>query len=122
MPATCSPILTAEQEDEVVQWIEAHPMLYNPNLTDYNSQQMKYQLWEDKARELGIHVTKLQGWWLSMRSMFGRLSCDGPDQVTDRDRWVLTRFHFLRPYMIRTKITLAAASRKRPHDEDSDSY
>ncbi len=52
--------LTHEEEDDMAEWLNSNPCLYNKKLEDYRKTDMKQHLWEDKAAEFpNVDVTYL---------------------------------------------------------------
>ncbi|VDI06290.1 Hypothetical predicted protein [Mytilus galloprovincialis] len=94
--------LTFEEEQNMVKWMEAHPILYNKKMTTYKDTGKKEKMWLDKAKELGKFVLVLKTWYSSMRTRYGRLkktkSGDGDKEYTERDDWVINNFDFLHPH------------------------
>ncbi|CAG2220759.1 unnamed protein product [Mytilus edulis] len=48
--------LTLEEEQNMVEWMEAHPILYNKKMTTYKDTGKKERMWLEKAEELGKSV------------------------------------------------------------------
>ena len=63
-------LLDALQEEELVDWIEDYPLFYDNRSQGYNDQQLKDQLWEQKARELGVSSPELIAWFFELRSLY----------------------------------------------------
>lgn len=94
--------LSPEQEQVMVEWLEAHPILYNKNLKSYKDRVRKEMLWLEKAAELGKPVPVLKTWYTSLRVRYVRLRKkfrDPDPKLTDREEWVLKVFDFLRPHV-----------------------
>ena len=45
-------VLREEQEEDLIDWIKAHPLIYNKGLSDYKLKVKKAALWKEKADEL----------------------------------------------------------------------
>ncbi len=41
--------LTPEQEEDMIQWLRDHPVLWNKKLTDYKDITLKDALWQEQA-------------------------------------------------------------------------
>ena len=95
--------LTPEQEEDMVEWLSEHPVLWNKKMKDYKDIQMKDVLWRDQAAKLDKDVSEIQLWYKSLRSRFGRLkklpSGSGALECSERDKWILLRLEFLRPFI-----------------------
>ncbi|XP_041354914.1 uncharacterized protein LOC121372581 [Gigantopelta aegis] len=115
--------LTTEEEESMVEWLEAYPILYNKKLQAYKDTAKKERLWMEKATEMGKSVLVLKTWYTSLRSRFGRLKKKSGDEateaeMTERDLWIVRRFEFLCPHIhevqrkttVSMKQKLAAAS------------
>ena len=46
--------LSQEQEEDLANWLQDNPMLYNKGSRDYKDTEKKKKLWEDKAKELDM--------------------------------------------------------------------
>ncbi|XP_071177478.1 uncharacterized protein [Mytilus edulis] len=92
-----------EEEQSMIEWLEANPVLYNKKLNLYKDTAKKEKLWRDKAVEMGKSVDVLKIWYSSLRSRYGKLkklrSGSGDGELTERDDWVLSNFEFLRPHI-----------------------
>ena len=98
--------LTPEVEDEMVEWIRGHPLLYDKHLSEYRKAAYKKQLWTDKAMSIGLTFKQVQTWYESVRTRFGKLirdhkSGDGAKVYTEREQWLLDKFDFLRNHIYR---------------------
>ena len=69
-------VLTAEEEEDVAEWVRDNKCFYNKKLELYCHTEKKRALWEVKASELGggIDVGYLISWYKSMRTRYGKLS------------------------------------------------
>lgn len=47
--------LTDEQEEDLVEWVKAHPILYDKSLRANKDVAKKRALWEEKAAELDVN-------------------------------------------------------------------
>ncbi|VDH99431.1 Hypothetical predicted protein [Mytilus galloprovincialis] len=55
--------LTLEEEQNMVEWMETHPILYNNKITTYKDTGKKERMWLEKAEELGKSVLVLKTWY-----------------------------------------------------------
>ena len=95
---------TEEQEQELVLWLQ-HPereCVYNKKHRHYIKKGMQNKMWEEKAREMGKTTVQLKKWYVNMRSRFCKMRETSAENanLTDRDRWILEHFEFLRPYLM----------------------
>lgn len=89
-----------------MEWLREHTEMYDKRMTQYKNQQRKESLWQQKADEMGKDVTVLKVWYKSLRTRLGKLMKTKSGQaaaqeMTDRDRWVLTNLEFLRVHIER---------------------
>ena len=84
--------LSKEDEELMVEWLEANPVIYNKKMISYKETAKKERLWLEKATEMGKSVNILKTWYASLRSRFGRLkkkSSGAEDsEMTERDEWI----------------------------------
>lgn len=96
--------LTAVEEESMVEWLREHPEMYNKKLQDYKNIQKKEALWQEKAQEMGKQVQVLQVWYKSLRTRMGKLmkkkSGQGDEELTDRDKWILSNLVFLKVHIL----------------------
>ncbi|XP_050687349.1 uncharacterized protein LOC126980913 isoform X2 [Eriocheir sinensis] len=119
--------LTPEQEQVMVEWLEAHPILYNKNLISYKDRERKEMLWLEKAAELGRPVPVLKTWYTSLRIRYVTLrkkSRDPDPKLTEREEWILKVFEFLRPHVCdvqrMTTLNGTIAATAAPEDQKED--
>ncbi|KAG0704882.1 hypothetical protein GWK47_024615 [Chionoecetes opilio] len=96
--------MTHEQERDLAEWYAQHSLLYSTNKRKaHKDTGRKQYLYEEKAQELGLTVAQLQAWLEGMRSHYARLCEEGGQQESlgERDRWILSSFHFLRPHLMK---------------------
>ena len=81
--------LPDEQEQELVEWLQANTYLWLRSTKDYHR---KKAAWEQKAQELNISLKHLQNWWKNVKDWFVKLSKKTSGQatrvLTDRDQWI----------------------------------
>ncbi len=66
-------ILTADQENSVIEWLKVNECFFN-NKNAYKDTKMKNRLWTAKEDELHIETVILKTWFNSMRTRFGKLT------------------------------------------------
>ena len=92
-----------EEDQNMIEWLEENPVLYNKKLSLYKDTAKKEKIWRDKAVEMGKSVDVLKVWYGSLRSRYGKLkkrrSGSEDADLTERDDWVLRNFEFLRPHI-----------------------
>jgi len=99
--------LTQHTEDELAQWIKAHPILWDKTLNLYRNRQKKTDMWAEKAATLNLTKEELFAWYYSLRTLFARLLSKSGDASnpfsfeTDRERWILENFQFLKDTVTR---------------------
>ncbi len=98
--------LTLEEEDDMAEWLQWNPCLYNKKLESYSKADMKKCIWVDKAAEFtNVDVDYLLGWYKSIRTHFGKLSKipsgSGAQDLTERDTGILSKFAFLMTHISR---------------------
>lgn len=97
--------LSPEEEQDMVEWLESNPILYNRKLSSYKETVKKEKLWSDKAVEMGKTVDVIKIWYASLRSRYEKLkkkrSGSGDMELTERDEWVVRNFEFRkRPQLV----------------------
>lgn len=107
--------MSPEDEQDMVEWLQAHPIFYNKKMTSYKETAKKERMWAEKATELGKTVLVLKTWYSSMRTRYGKLrktkSGDADKERTERDEWVIKNFDFLHPhiYEVQKKTTVSVS-------------
>ena len=102
-------VLTAEEEEDVAEWVRDNESIYNKKMELYRNSEKKRALWESKAAELGggIDVSYLISWYKSMRTRFGKLSKrpsgSSSEVPTERELWIMQKFGFLKNFISRQK-------------------
>ncbi|XP_034043814.1 uncharacterized protein LOC117525947 isoform X4 [Thalassophryne amazonica] len=104
-------VLSDKDRVDIMEWFQQHPMLYDKACEDYNNKEAKKQLYQDKARELGIEGTgdepgqRLQTWVKTQRDKVGRLmkmskgvSGSGTVKMTAMNGRFLKRFGWIHQY------------------------
>ena len=105
--------LTRVQKKDVAEWYRQNEFLYNAYLDDYKDIELKQSTWKQKAKELGIEDwNRLERWVRTQRDEVGRLtdpyrkpSLSRPDQLTDRQKWVMDNFGFMSRFMRRHAVS-----------------
>ena len=86
---------TDEQEQELVEWLQANTFLWLRSTKDYHR---KKAAWEAKARDLGVSLKHLQNWWKNVKDWYVKLQKKTSGQatrvLTDRDKWILKNVAF----------------------------
>ena len=97
-------VLSEGEEQTMVEWLEANPILYNKKLKTYKDTAKKEALWREKALEMQKEEALLKTWYTSLRTRYGRLRkfCSGqePPEMTERDLWIIRSFEFLKPHIV----------------------
>jgi len=94
--------LSREEQQQMVERLEEHPIFYNKKMTSYKDTAKKERMWTEKAAEMGKPVSVLKVWYTSLRSRFSRLkkkSGDGNAEMMERDEWIIRHFDFLRRHI-----------------------
>ncbi len=102
--------LTHEEQEDMAEWLQANPCLYNKKLETYRKTDMKKHLSEEKVAEFhNADVDYLLGWCKSIRTPFGKLSKipsgSRAQEITDRDAGILSQFGFLKTQISRQRGT-----------------
>ncbi|XP_078288075.1 uncharacterized protein LOC144612369 isoform X2 [Rhinoraja longicauda] len=110
-----------EEEEELVEWYESNPQLYDKNHQYYRNKACTYSLLRTKAREIpNCTCTQLCIWFKSQRTSYGKLSriVNKPGAVrktfTLRQLWVIDKWHFIHPHIIRFARRQFNTKRKKP--------
>ncbi len=98
--------LTAEEEDDMAEWLKDNPCIYNKKLDLYRQTDMKKRLWIEKTQEFpNIDVEYLMSSYKSMRTHFGKLSRlptgSGAQDMTQMDEGILCKFGWLKTHISR---------------------
>lgn len=84
-----------EQEQELVEWLQAHTFLWLRSTKDYHR---KKAAWEQKASDLGVTLKHLQNWWKNVKDWYVKLQKKTSGQatrvLTERDQWILKNVAF----------------------------
>ncbi len=93
--------LTAEEEDNMAEWLKDNPCIYNKKLDSYLQTGMTKRLWIEKAKDFpNVDVEYLMSWYKSMRTRFGKLSRlptgSGAQDLTERDEGIFHKFSWLK--------------------------
>lgn len=105
-----SVILTDDQERVLTHWLETEgEFIYNRGRTAYKDKAKIAKAFEEQGAKLDPPVSgvELRTWFSSLRSRYGRLTNTVSGQATtscrytDREKWILELFLFLRPHIVR---------------------
>ncbi len=93
--------LTAEESDDMAEWLKDNPCIYKKKLDPYCQTDMKKRMWIEKAKELpNIDVKYLMNWYKSIRNHFGKLSRlytgSGAPDLNKRDEGILCKFSWFK--------------------------
>ena len=98
--------LTLPEENQMVDWLEDNPIMWNTLMMKYKCQDKKKKLWEDQAALMGKSYQTIFTWYTSARDTHTKLlktkSGSGAQRLTGRESWLLERFQF-RKVVQRTK-------------------
>ena len=90
--------LTLQEENQMVDWLEDNPMLWNTFMMDYKCRDKKKKLWDDQAALMGKSYQTIFTWYTSARDTHTKLiktkSGSGAQRFTERECWLLERFKF----------------------------
>lgn len=107
-------LLSDENEKLIATWLETKGhFVYDKGNRDYKKAEKTAAAFETLGKSLQPPVTgsQLRTWFYSIRSRFGRLTTEKSGQaapnrrLTDRERWILDIFSFLRPHIVRQRKT-----------------
>ena len=120
-----------EEEEEMLQWVEAHPILFSKSVDGFKDVGRKTRLIDQFCRERRMEVADFNRWWKTVRSAYGRLispgskaSGSGRAVVTARSRWLLQSCSFLKshitPKNASGRLGSFPASRSQDQRDDDD--
>ncbi|XP_013386501.1 uncharacterized protein LOC106155992 [Lingula anatina] len=96
---------TVAEEDAMIEWLKEHPELYNKKMSQYKDQRRKESLWREQGNRMGKDSEILKIWYKSIRTRYGKLmkkqSGQADQELTDRDRWVISNLQFLQIHIER---------------------
>ncbi|KAH3779933.1 hypothetical protein DPMN_157742 [Dreissena polymorpha] len=77
-------LLNNDTQEQVIEWVREHDLLWRKGATDYKDTKKKTELWTRKARELNIEegAEVLRTWWKSVRDLYAKLICKKSGQAT----------------------------------------
>jgi len=103
-------ILSEATERMLGEWLEEEvPFIYNKGLGEHKDTHKIAKLFEEKAATLDPPITgpELKQWFESNRTRYGRLSKEksgqGSRRYTEREKWILQLFRFLKPHIVRQR-------------------
>ena len=65
--------LPRDQEQKMLEWLEANEILWSNKHMDYKDTQRKSCLWEAQAKVIGQGSQHLKSWWKAIRDSYTRL-------------------------------------------------
>lgn len=68
---------TDAQEEDVVEWVHGHELLYNKDLRAYQNTGKKNQLWMEKGQQIGIDG---ENFFYDIIYNNNTCNCQGPDK------------------------------------------
>ena len=99
-------LLTPDQEQQLVDWFEAHPEFWDKENVGFKRKGKKDALLDDLAKDMELVGSQILTWFQSQRSMYGRLlkkttgpSGTGLRLATAMQKWNLANFAFLRSHV-----------------------
>ena len=106
-------ILSEEDELKVAQWLETTGhFIYDKCNKDYKRADKTAAAFVALGKTLDPPVSgpQLRTWFYSIRSRYGRITTHKSGQganrrLTDRERWILNVFDFLKPHIVRQRRT-----------------
>ena len=110
--------LTAEQEDNMVEWFRTNLLLYDKKLKDFKDASKKDAKWAEQALALDLEKQVIKVWYMSIRTRLSRLvkppkSGDAAVLPSDRDKWILHNFSWLKTHLKTVKRTLMVSIRAK---------
>ena len=101
--------LTPEQEEEAVDFLKTHEILYNKRLVDYKNTSKREMVWLELATKVGCDIDVIKKWFESQRTMYGKFtrtkSGQAAPELSERGRWLVQSFNFLQTHIQRHKGT-----------------
>ena len=98
--------LSPQEEEDLVNWLQAHPVLFNKKLPSYKDTARKELLWKEIAEQLGKPVMMLKTCYNSLKTRLGRhlkkpKSGAGIEdgELTEREEWIVHNFEFMRVHI-----------------------
>ena len=106
-------VLDEAVERDLGDWLANEAsFIYDKKDPRHTNKDMVSVTWASKAQSLtpALTMEELKKWWDSIRTRFGKLSAGGKSgqgaiQLTDREKWILNTFSFLRPHIVRQRKT-----------------
>ena len=116
--------LTREQEDEVIQFVQDNPLLYDKADLNHKDSAKRERLWELKAEKMGLPKKGIKTWFNSQRSRYGQLvrkkSGQGAPRHTQKQQWLLQKMAFIRPHIQHHVKHRPVVPIRPPEDEEED--
>ena len=101
--------LTENGDTQMVEWLKDNSCLYDKSHKDYRNKAKKDRMWEEQAAALDRPIGKLQQWYDSQWSNYGRLKAQQEksgsaatatsSDYTIRKNWCLENFNFLQDFV-----------------------
>ena len=92
--------MSTADEELMLEFIRDNPVLWNVKMTDYRRKDKKDKIWDDQAPRMEKQADTLKGWFRSLRDTHTRLdkkkSGDGAPDLTQREKWIISNFVFLK--------------------------
>ena len=114
-PATTKRVpvrITPTQEEQAVDYIKKHSVLYDKGDKEYRDVVKRDALWERlvdriSTQEFTLTVAHIKKWFESQRTIYGRTtktaSGSAPSELSARKQWVKDSFNFLSGHISRQK-------------------
>ena len=101
-------VLDEEVERQLGDWLEFEvTFIYDKKDQRHTNKDLVNATWDSKAKSLTPPLTmeELKKLFDSIRTRYGKLSAGGKSgqgapQFTDREKWILNTFSFLRPHIV----------------------
>ena len=106
-------VLNEDVERQLGEWLEHEAtFIYDKKDPKHTNKDLVSATWASKAQSLTPPLTmeELKKWFDSIRTRYGKLSAGGKSgqgaiQPTEREKWILNTFAFLRSHIVRQRKT-----------------
>jgi len=117
--------ITAEMEEELVEFFESNPIFYDQRRTDFKNRSKRDRLLQDKGDELGVSMNTIMTWFRNMRTIYGKLkkkkSGQSAKALTARQQWTHDKFAFLEHHLlVRAQTRVLGGAEAEGEEEESD--